>query len=495
MIQGTASHAGKSLMATALCRIFSDMGYKVAPFKSQNMSLNSCVNESGDEIARSQIVQAMAARVKPIAEHNPILLKPKSDNSSQIILMGKLYADYTVKEYYKTYIPQLIPHIHESLEKLKRNNDIIVIEGAGSPAEINIMDGEIANMYVAKYLKAPVLLCSDIDRGGVFASIYGTIKLLKQEEQDLIKFFVINKFRGNLDLLTDGIKQIERLVGKKCLGVVPFIQDLRIPAEDSVSLEDKRSQGIIKIKVIQLPRISNFNDFEALEWEPEVHLSYTSNPDDLKDCDLIIIPGTKNTINDLSWMKQKGFFSKLRDLKESGKIIVGICGGYQILGEKIIDNAIEGDLDKEFSGLGFLPIKTEFKAYKKTTRQVISRMIGFPQFNGLLIEGYEIHMGEITYLSNAHPLLQIEGELNANKEFDGAINETHNVFGSFIHDFWNNNEFRKKFIQFLASRNNYKNVKVESKSYQEIVEFNIEKLANSVRNNIDMKALLTELGI
>lgn len=280
MVQGTTSYAGKSMLVAALCRIFSDMGYKVAPFKSQNMSLNSFVTEDGAEIARSQAVQAIAARAKPISEHNPILLKPKGDLSSQIILMGKLFADYHVKNYYSDFIPQLIPSIKKSLSTLQENNDIIIIEGAGSPAEINLADVEIANMFVAKLINAPVILVADIDRGGVFASIYGTIKLLKTEEQNLIKFFVINKFRGDVKILKRGFDQFEDLVGKKCIGVIPYIQNLKLPAEDSLSLEESESIGNLEVKIIRLPRISNFTDFEALSWEPEVHISYVNSPED-----------------------------------------------------------------------------------------------------------------------------------------------------------------------------------------------------------------------
>ncbi|MFX1238841.1 MAG: cobyric acid synthase [Promethearchaeota archaeon] len=493
MVQGTASHVGKSLLVTALCRIFSDMGYRVAPFKSQNMSLNSYVNETGEEIARSQIVQAIAARTKPIAEHNPILLKPKGEESSQIILMGKPYKDYTVGNYYRDHIPQLIPYIKIALNNLQKNNDIIVIEGAGSPAEINIMERDIANMYVAKLSKAPVLLCADIDRGGVFASIYGTIKLLPKDEQDLVKFFVINKFRGNNELLKDGIDQIELLIEKKCVGVLPYLQDLRIPAEDSVSLNEGKKKGNIKIKVIKLPQISNFNDFEPLEWEPEIQVSYISEPEDLNNADLVIIPGTKNTVKDLLWMNEKGFSAKLNSLIKSGTLIAGICGGYQMLGNSILDKAIEGESDNEYKALGFLPIKTEFLAYEKITRQVCSEIIGFSLFKGIPIEGYEIHMGKITYLDGAIPLLQVKN--GTNNTFDGAINKQNNVFGSFIHGIWNNDRFRKEFIRFLAKKKNRTNVKVEKQSYNDIIETNIQKLAHSVKENINIAQILAELGL
>ena len=494
MVQGTTSHAGKSLLVTALCRIFSDLGYKVAPFKSQNMSLNSYVNENGDEIARSQVVQAIAARTKPIAEHNPVLLKPKGENSSQIILMGKPFEDYSVKEYYSKYIPKLIPYIKNSLSKLLDQNDIIIIEGAGSPAEINLMEKEIANMYVAKIARAPVILIADIDRGGVFASIYGTIKLLKPEDQDLVKYIVINKFRGNIELLKHGIDQIEQLVDKKCIGVLPYVKDLKIPAEDSVSLDEIDKTGNININIIKLPQISNFNDFEALGWEPEINLSYITSPDDLDNSDVIIIPGTKNTIKDLLWMNQKGFTSKILELKKKGHLIVGICGGYQILGRTILDMNIESNREGIYKGLDLLPIKTEFLCYEKITRQVKLKIVGLHQFRGLLIEGYEIHMGKIIYEDNAIPLLEFQNtKSNSQSHFDGAINEKNNVFGCLIHGLWNNDQFRKEFIDLLLSKKYKNGVKAKKSNFQEMIENNIQKLADIVRENLDIEEIIRYL--
>ena len=496
MVQGTTSYAGKSMLVAALCRIFSNMGYKVAPFKSQNMSLNSFVTEDGAEIARSQVVQAIAARAKPISEHNPILLKPKGDLSSQIILMGKPFADYHVKNYYSDFIPQLIPSIKKSLLTLQENNDIVIIEGAGSPAEINLADVEIANMFVAKLINAPVILVADIDRGGVFASIYGTIKLLKTEEQDLIKFFVINKFRGDVKILKRGFDQFEDLVGKKCIGIIPYIQNLKLPAEDSLSLEESESIGNLEVKIIRLPRISNFTDFEALSWEPEVHTSYVNSPEDLDQADLIVIPGTKNTISDLKWMEQKGFTSKLHELNKLGYLIMGICGGYQILGKSIIDMNIEGNSIGEHQGLGFLPIRTEFKSYDKITRQIKAEIVGFPPFNGQQIDGYEIHMGRINPESDATPLLKIKDNSNQSQfTFIGAINKQKTVFGSLIHGFWDNDKFREQFIEYLLFRKNIKKKTYKKIRYQEVIEKNIQKIAKVVQENLDIKEIMKLLSI
>ena len=496
MIQGTTSHAGKSMLVTALCRIFNNMGYKVAPFKSQNMSLNSFVTEDGAEIARSQTVQSMAARTKPISEFNPILLKPKGDKTSQIILMGKPFADSNAKEYYTYYTPQLVPYVKKALSRLQEEYDIIIIEGAGSPAEINLVDVEIANMFVAKLTNAPVILIADIDRGGVFASLYGTIKLLKPEEQNFVKFFVINKFRGDVEILKPGIEQLEKIIGIGCNGVLPYIQGLKLPAEDSISLEEIESGGKLEVKIIRLPRISNFTDFEALSWEPEIHVSYVNSPEKLDNADLIVIPGTKNTIKDLLWMEQKGFLSKLCQLEKLGYLIVGICGGYQILGKYIIDMGIEGDTIGEYKGLGFLPIRTEFLSYDKITRQIRAEIVGFPFFNGQLIEGYEIHMGRIIHEPGARPLLKMENEKNkSEKLFIGAINDQNTVFGCLIHGFWDNDGFREKFVEYLFSRKNVKRQTFKKKvGYKENIEKNIQKLAKIVAKNLNIKDIINILG-
>ena len=496
MVQGTTSHAGKSLLVTALCRIFSDMGFKVAPFKSQNMSLNSFVTKDDSEIAHSQFVQAIAARSDPIAEFNPILLKPKGNKSSQIILMGKPYADTNANNYYSDYIPKLIPFIKESLSKLKKEFDIIIIEGAGSPAEINLADKEIANMFVAKLDNIPVLLIADIDRGGVFASIYGTIKLIKPVEQNLIKFYIINKFRGESKLLENGIKQFDELIGKKCLGIIPYVKDLKIPAEDSLSLEDHNSEGDIKIKIIRLPRISNFTDFEPLSWEPDVEISYVINPNELNNADVIIIPGTKNTIYDLLWMEENGFISKLTELEKSNYLIIGICGGYQILGKKIIDKSIEGELDKSYTGLGILPIHTEFLTYEKVTRQIQAEIINLPPLNGCIIEGYEIHMGKVYHENGAVSFLDVKIKENPSINYHlGVINKKKTVIGTFIHGFWDNDLFRKKFLEYIYSRSNKKRKKYNGRKLEDTIEINIQKISEIVKESINIDEIKKLLGI
>lgn len=498
MVQGTTSNAGKSLVVSALCRIFSDIGYSVAPFKSQNMSLNSGVTEDGCEIARSQIVQAIAARVKPIAHHNPVLLKPKGEEVSQIVLLGKPFADYRYEEYYWKYVPLLIPHVKESLELLRANNDVVVIEGAGSPAEINLMGGEIANMFVAKLTQTPVILVADIDRGGVFAAIFGTIKLLPPEEQDLITGFVINKFRGNLKILQPGIAQMEALVEKKCLGVVPFIPDLRIPAEDSQDLRKSNQSGVLDIKIIRLPQISNFTDFEVLAWEPTLRVTFVDNPSELGTPDAIIIPGTKNSVKDFLWFEKKGFTTMVQALHEQGTFIVGICGGYQFLGEEIIDSGVEGGIAATYSALGMLPIRTEFEEYEKITKQVQATVIGLPEFKGLEVEGYEIHMGRIWPKPHAKPFLQVNP--NPNGCQDGTlstISEDGTVLGTCLHGFWDNDNFRHKFIEYLFAgrRQIGMQEKKQEINYQGAVEHAIQDIAKVVREHVDLEYIMQIMGL
>ncbi len=504
MVQGTTSHSGKSTMVVALCRIFSDMGFKVAPFKSQNMSLNSYVNSEGAEIARSQVVQAMAARVKPIAAHNPILLKPKGAQSSQIILMGKPFMDYSVENYYTECIPQLVDSLKDSLRTLLLENDIVVIEGAGSPAEINLVEREIANMFVAKMIDCPVILIADIDRGGVFASIYGTIKLLKQEEQDLMKLFVINKFRGNVDILMPGVDEIEGLVGKKCIGIIPYIPDLKIPAEDSLSLEETEHSGYINVNVIRLPRISNFTDFEPLAWEADINLRYVTKPSELDGSDLIIIPGTKNSVKDLQWLEETGISDKIKDLHNRNTLIIGICGGYQMLGEKLTDKGIEGDTYETYTGLGLLPINTHFDLYEKQTRQIKAKVINFPDLNGLTINGFEIHMGRIIPKDSALPLFKKIDQEDAQIIAElGTVNIEKNVMGTFLHGLWDNDKFRSGFVTLLRSQAMEKGditlslqtATKPSTDFAGIVEHNIQRIANVFKENLDFDEILTLLNL
>ncbi len=370
MVQGTASHVGKSILVSALCRIFRQDGFRVAPFKAQNMSNNSYVTASGGEIGRAQAVQAEAAGVEAQVEMNPVLLKPEADRHSQVVVMGRPLLSASARDYYglKT---QLWEAVRGSLDTLREQYDIVVIEGAGSPAEINLKANEIVNMRVALYANAPVLLCGDIDRGGVFAAIVGTLELLDPEERAAIKGFVINKFRGEISLLDDGLVWLEQRTGIPVLGVVHHFRDIHIPEEDSVALDlPVHAQGdpVLDIVVVQLPHIANFDDFDPLARENGVSLRFVSAPEEIGNPDLIILPGTKTTIPDLAWMEAQGLVKAIRQCQGAGAALIGICGGYQMLGTKIYDPEMVESQKTEIAGLGLLPTTTVFSARKATNR-------------------------------------------------------------------------------------------------------------------------------
>ena len=385
MFQGTASDAGKSWLAAAVCRILSNQGKKVVPFKSQNMALNSFITDIGDEMGRAQVYQAEAARVKPDVRMNPILLKPSTDKDSQVIVMGKVLADMDAASYYK-FKPQLIPKIMEAYEGLASENDAVILEGAGSPAEINLNDNDIVNMGMARMVDAPVILVADIDKGGVFASIYGTIKLMPPEDQRRIKGIIINKFRGDKSLLEPGNKMIEKLTGVPVIGVLPM-SDIDIDEEDSVSLTRKSRQKeagkALDVAVIDLDKISNFTDVHSLEIQPDVSVRYVVRADELDTPDLLILPGSKNTNEDLAALKKNGLYEEILRAHRDGSKVIGICGGYQILGRKLYDpEAIESPI-KEQAGLGLLDTETTFNEQKTTTQAVAKR-------KNYTLKGYEI---------------------------------------------------------------------------------------------------------
>ena len=431
MIQGTASSAGKSLLVAALCRIFRQDGVRVAPFKAQNMALNSFVTREGHEMGRAQVVQAQAAGLEPHVDMNPILLKPEQDARSQVVVMGKPWATLAAGEYYRRK-GELWSVVTAALDRLRERYDLVIIEGAGSPAEINLRESDIVNMAVARYAGAPVLLVGDIDRGGVFASLVGTMVLLEEDERRLIKGFVINKFRGDVTLLHDGLTMLEERTGVPVLGVVPFIRGLQIAEEDSVALEEPLrrfgnsfqaksvfahqessccqgysqpfgklrtppSQGSeVDIAVIRLPRISNFDDFDALALEEGVQVRFVDGTDRLGHPQAVILPGTKSTIADLLWLRRVGLARAICALAENGIPVVGICGGYQMLDRTISDpNRVES-AEGQVEGLGLLPVDTIFEAVKATyqARARIETDRGFfAEIEGQEIEGYEIHMG------------------------------------------------------------------------------------------------------
>ncbi len=377
MVQGTASHVGKSVLVSALCRIFRQDGFRAAPFKAQNMSNNSYVTPDGGEIGRAQAVQAQAAGVEARVEMNPVLLKPEADHLSQVVLMGRRLGSAGAGEYFSRIKPRLWRAVRQSLDLLREEFDVVVIEGAGSPAEINLKATEIVNMAVARYADAPVLLCGDIDRGGVFASLVGTMELIEPAERDLVKAFVINKFRGDPSLLSGGLTWLEQRTGVPIAGVVPYYRDIHIPEEDSVPLAyatpashaaSVASQALLDVAVVYLPHISNFDDFDPLARENGVSVRYVASSAQLGRPDLIILPGTKTTIPDLSWMQQHGIPAAILEAHDNGSAVIGICGGYQMLGARISDPDNVESSQPESAGLGLLPSTTVFAGSKETHR-------------------------------------------------------------------------------------------------------------------------------
>ncbi len=462
MILGTASHAGKSLMTAAFCRILARRGYRVAPFKAQNMSLNSAATIDGYEIGRAQALQAEAAGVFATREMNPILMKPYSDQGCQIVANGRVWGNLSAKDYHLHRVEELFPMVLESYHKLAQHNDIIVLEGAGSPAEINLKEHDIVNMRMAAAANAACLLVWDIDRGGVFASLYGTLELLDPEERRLIRGVLINKFRGDAGLLTPGLRQIEAKIGKPCVGVVPHIPNLQLDEEDGVGLEEIRSRQDtstweqssdnarrLRIAVIALPYLSNFTDFDGLAAEPSVSLRYVNDPGQLAHVDLIVIPGTKQTIQDFRWLRERGLASAIRRHAETkNTFVVGICGGMQMLGFDISDpHNLEGG--GHIDGLGLLPIHT-ILAREKVAAQVKAELLA-----GHLLgvscavtktAGYEIHLGETLYQSGAPRLFRIQRLHNSETLEDGATGLNGRCFGTYLHGLFDNDEFRHSFL-------------------------------------------------
>ena len=499
MVQGTGSGVGKSVIVAALCRIFTQDGYKVAPFKSQNMALNSYVTKDGLEIGRAQAFQAFAARKEPTVEMNPILLKPTSDTGAQVIVRGKPIGNMTAKEYHE-YKPKALDLIKDCFDKLERENDIVVIEGAGSPAEVNLRENDIVNMCIAKLLNAPVLLLGDIDKGGVFAWIVGTLELLEVEEKALVKGILINKFRGDLDILKPGLEFLERRVGKPVLGVIPYFQDIKVQEEDSLSVEKgkirtagKVEENEITIEVVYLPHISNFTDLDVLEAEEGVSMRYVGKGDKIGEPDVIIIPGSKNTIGDLSYLKEKGYAADIVKKARRGKCVVfGICGGYQMLCNSLIDpEGVESKL-REIEGLGLLPATTIFESHaQKMTNQV--RAIADLEFYKGEIAGYEIHMGR-TYFSDgnvksAFTIFERSGEKVLDDE-GGAVSSDGNVIGTYIHGIFDNDGFRRAFLNHVRQKKGLPTLSIdENKSdRRSAIDWDAEynKLADLVRSNIDM---------
>lgn len=488
MIQGTNSNAGKSLVTAALCRIFKQDGYKVAPFKSQNMALNSYITSQGLEMGRAQVMQAEAAGIAPDVRMNPILLKPTGEKGSQVILMGEVYGNMP---YFKDYKEEMKPYLLDAFNSLSKEYDIIVIEGAGSPAEINLRKQDIANMGFAEMVDAPVILVGDIDRGGVFASLAGTMLLLEESDRKRIKAAIINKFRGDVDILKPGIDLFQKKIGLNIIGVVPYL-DVDIDDEDSLSerLISSKNKSIIDIAVVRLPRISNFTDFNIFNMIEEVSLRYVDKVKDLKNPDLIIIPGTKNTISDLKWLRETGLEKKILINSKKGTPIIGICGGYQMLGKNIIDvDNIEGGGSIE--GMNLIDSTTTFNRAKTRTqaRGITNKLEGFfKNLSDIEISGYEIHMGETTLdnPSSSFSSVKILTD-SSNEKIDGYVHNK--IMGTYLHGIFDNIEFTKKLIEII-SKDKGLNLNIDKEfdlfTYKEN-QYN--KLASSFRESISMSEI------
>lgn len=485
MIQGTMSNAGKSLIAAGLCRIFKQDGYKVAPFKSQNMALNSYVTKEGLEMGRAQVVQAMAAGVEPSVRMNPILLKPTTDMGSQVIVQGQVVGNMRAMDYFAKK-KEYIPVIRESYNQLATDHDIIVIEGAGSPAEINLKQDDIVNMGMAKIADAPVLLVGDIDRGGVFAQLIGTVMLLEPEEQARIKGLIVNKFRGDKKILDPGIAMLEERAGKPVLGVVPYA-DVDIEDEDSLasSLTETHIQAEIDVAVIRFPRISNFTDMQALGMEQDVSVRYVTKPSELGEPDVILLPGTKNTIQDLLWLRESGLETKITRLAKKGTIVFGICGGYQMLGGALKDPMQTESALGSVRGMGLLPVTTVFEEEKQLENRTYH--IGMPEgtfasLSGKKIAGYEIHMGRTEAADNDGALQPFV--IGPDGKVLGYTAGT--VAGSYIHGIFDEVVFREAFINLLYARKGKTRGKSEHLSIHEYREQQFDKLAQILRESLDM---------
>lgn len=489
MIQGTMSNAGKSILAGGLCRVFAQDGYKIAPFKSQNMALNSYITEEGLEMGRAQVMQAEAAGIKPSVLMNPILLKPSSDTGSQVIINGEVMGNMSAMEYYR-HKKEYIPAIMQAYGQLDKEYDIIVIEGAGSPAEINLKQEDIVNMGMAKLVDAPVLLVGDIDRGGVFAQIVGTIELLEKEEQERVVGTVINKFRGDKKILEPGLKMLEDRTNKPVLGVIPYFH-LDIDDEDSLSerIQGKKQVALIDIAVIRFPRLSNFTDMMALECIDIVSVRYVSNAAEFGNPDAVILPGSKNTMEDILWMRQNGLEMKIQKHARHGKLVFGICGGYQMLGEEIED-PYGVEKEGKLRGLGLLPTKTVFQHEKTRTRVkgVFKNIPGMlSELEGTEIEGYEIHMGKTTYLGESESILELDNVLQDKKTDDGAVKGS--VYGSYVHGIFDKADVVKQLVIALLKQKGLDAKHVEAIDMVAYKEQQYDKLAEIIRENLDMDAI------
>jgi len=497
MIQGTASDVGKSLLVAALCRLYFRRGFKVAPFKSQNMSLNSYAGPDGAEIGRAQALQAIAAGRIPDGDMNPVLLKPEADHRSQVIVNGRPWKTLEGRDYLS--MRKLVwPEVTSAMDRLLADNDLIIAEGAGSPAEINLNDREIVNMSVARYLDAPVILAADIDRGGVFASIVGTLALLDDEDRHRVKGFLINKFRGDVSLLSPGLEMLaERTGGRPTCGVIPWIRDLHLAKEDSVALEGLAGmgsfrgcagEGNVDIAVPRFPGMANFDDLDALVMEEGVGLRFVESASDLGRPSAVILPGSKTTLRDLAWLRETGLADAVLSQARGGVAVAGICGGYQMLGHSIDDEkAVESD-GGTAPGLGLLDIRTEFSEGKQT-RPVKGRgLAGFG--GGSVVIGYEIHMGETVLGDETVPLFSLDYGAGERGTTDGASSADGRIWGTYLHGVFDEPGFRRGWLESIGWKR-----RGSPRSLETVRELELNRLADTVAEALDMKLLDRIIGI
>lgn len=494
MLQGTASNVGKSIITTGLCRIFKQDGYNVIPFKSQNMALNSFITKEGLEMGRAQVSQAEACGIDPIADMNPILLKPNGNNKSQVIVRGKVVGDMSSKEYHE-YKLQLTEVLGDIFEEFEEKYDVVVMEGAGSCAEINLMERDISNMGMAEIADAPVIIIGDIDRGGVFASLAGTMLLLPDEYKKRVKGVIINKFRGRKELLDSGIKMLEDIIKVPVLGVLPYT-DIKIEEEDSVTtrFKQKVNKGDIHIEVVRTPHMSNFTDFNIFETQEDVSLRYVDFGESFGDPDIVIIPGTKSTIDDLMFLRKNGLENQIKELHRRGKLIIGICGGYQMLGKVLKDPYhVENDLE-EVEGIGLLDVETTFEM-EKTTTQV--KAILDENFHGYLenlsgkeVSGYEIHMGITKRNENSNNFVTVKQKLEQKVNYQvGSVNKECNVFGTYLHGIFDDIDFTRTILNNIRKMKNLEPIESNVKSFKEFKNQQYDKLADYLREHLDMEKI------
>jgi adenosylcobyric acid synthase len=509
MVLGTSSHVGKSLLTAALCRIFAQHGHRVAPFKSQNMSLNSAATIEGLEIGRAQALQAEAAGIAPSVHMNPILIKPSGESSSQVVVRGKIWGRVTAADYHQRRVEELLPVVRESYEALGAEYDVIILEGAGSPAEINLKEHDIANMRMAEMAEASCLLVGDIDRGGVFAALLGTLELLDQPEKDRIRGIVINKFRGDASLLEPGIRMIEERVRKPCVGVVPYLQSLILEEEDSLGLpmatqthwtadqlSDNSKKRCLRIAVIALPSFSNFTDFDSLRAEPSVSLQFCRTAQGVAQADVVILPGSKQTVDDLLWMRSQGLDVAVQEHGRE-RLVVGICGGMQMLGEAIID-PFGMEHEGTVRGLGLLSIQTIMRT-DKVTRNVSGEMavptlFGQAVTDGTL-SGYEIHIGETIYGAEAAHFATLFSESKTTgTSSDGCISADTRIFGTYLHGLFDDDSFRHQFV--LAARAFHQLAPPdELRRWKQLREESLNRLAGEVEKALDMEMIFGWVGL